>query len=107
MLDRSPVAYFGPKMKRKRPQQPSGPRSERRVAWGAGLAAAFFAGLGLYRLIVPAGPPFAGRRRAAEAAHQLYEQFGPIGPVLPWFGIAILLAFISLAAAKGWGKPVS
>ncbi|MBL8513700.1 MAG: hypothetical protein JNJ55_06885 [Betaproteobacteria bacterium] len=79
-------------------------RNEIRVAWVTGVLAVVLAIGSVLHFLNSPGPPYQGRGAASAAG--LYEKFGPIGPALPWLVIAGILAFISLAAARGWGDDV-
>jgi hypothetical protein len=79
-------------------------RNERRASWAAGILSVFFASASLAYFLASTGPPYQGRGAAPAAA--LHGDFGPIGPALPWLAISVVLAFVRVAAARGWGKDV-
>ena len=73
-----------------------------RASKAAGLAALFCGpGIVIYCLTI-GGPPFEGK--GAALAESLYDRYGSVGPALPWVGLSILFAFVSLAAARDWGE---
>ncbi|MBL8297574.1 MAG: hypothetical protein JNN30_04415 [Rhodanobacteraceae bacterium] len=71
---------------------------------GAGILALVLPAISLQYFLNSPGPPFRGR--GAAFYEQLYYQFGPVGPALPWLAISVILALVSLAAARGWGKEI-
>lgn len=76
---------------------------EVRASWAAGILSVTLAG-GSLAYFLQAIPPYQGR--GAALAAYLYGHFGQIGPALPWLAISAILAFISIAAARGWGDDV-
>ncbi len=79
-------------------------RDEVRASWATGTLAVLIAIGSLAYFLSSTGPPFEGR--GAALANWLYAQFGPVGPALPWLAISAALAFIAVAASRGWGKDV-
>jgi len=79
-------------------------RKEIRAAWAAGILSVLLGAGSAAYFLTATGTPFKGR--GAALADALYGAFGPIGPALPWLGISAILAFICVAAARGWGQEV-
>ncbi|MBL8521794.1 MAG: hypothetical protein JNK75_14145 [Betaproteobacteria bacterium] len=77
-------------------------RKEIHAAWAMGISAAILGIGSAAHFLTSAGPPFQGR--GAALANALHALFGPIGPALPWLGIAAVLGLLALSAARGWGE---